>query len=97
MVFRTLSSIDIAAFKLIDKILIEFNNKIVVGGIFCDLQKALDCVYHKILLTKLELYGITETAYKRIKSYLEGRYQRVVSNNSFDSCSNCGEIKHGVP
>jgi len=69
-----------------------------VGGIFCNLQKAFDCVNHNILLTKLELYGISETAHNWIKSYLEGRYQRVVSNNiSLDSCSNCGEIKHDIP
>jgi hypothetical protein len=37
-------------------------------------------------------------AHKLIKSYLEGRYQRVVLNNdSPDSCSNRGKIHHGVP
>ena len=37
-------------------------------------------------------------AYKLIKSYLKGRCQRVVLNNiSLDSCSEWGEIKHGVP
>jgi len=37
-------------------------------------------------------------AYILIKSYLEGRYQRVVLNNiSLDSCSSWGEINHGVP
>jgi len=44
-----------------------------VGGIFCNLQKAVDCVNHDILLTNLQLYGITETAHKWIKSYFEGR------------------------
>jgi len=44
----------------------------VVGGIFCDLQKAFDYINHNILLTKLEFYEITRTAYKLIKSYLEG-------------------------
>jgi len=69
-----------------------------VGGIFCDLQKAVDCVNHNILLTKLEFYGITGITYKLIKSYLGGRYQRVVLNNHSSSlCSNWGEITHGVP
>jgi hypothetical protein len=69
-----------------------------VGGIFCDLQKAFDCINHNMLLTKLEFYGIIGITYKLIKSYLYGRCQRVVLNNhSSSSCSNLGEITHGVP
>jgi hypothetical protein len=71
------------------------NNRMMVGGIFCELQKVFYCVNHNTLLTKLELYGITDTAYKLIKSYLEGRYQRVVLNNN--SYCNWSEIKHGAP
>ena len=89
--FRTSSSTEKASYKLID-ILNALNNRLMVGGIFCDVQKAFDCINHNILLTKLEFYGIT---YKLLKSYPKGRYQRVIFNNH-SSCSNWGEITHGV-
>jgi hypothetical protein len=41
-----------------------------VGGIFCDLQKAFDCVQHKILLDKLKFYGIDGKFKTLINSYL---------------------------
>jgi hypothetical protein len=66
-------------------------------GIFCDLKKAFDCINHIILLTKLKFHGITGITSKLIKSYLQGRYQRVVLNNhSSSSCSNWGKIIHSV-
>jgi hypothetical protein len=50
------------------------NNKLVVGGIFCDLEKAFDSVNHNILLSKLEFYRITGKNNALYKSYLENRY-----------------------
>ena len=95
--FRTSSSTEKASYKVTDDILNALNNRMMVGGIFCDLQKAFNCVNHDILLTKLKFYGITGITHKLIKSYLQGRYQRVVLNNhSSSSCSKWGEITHGV-
>jgi hypothetical protein len=54
------------------------NNRMMVGGIFCDLHKAFDSVNRNILLTKLEFYGITGPSLKLIKSYLYGRYKSVI-------------------
>jgi hypothetical protein len=50
----------------------------VVGGIFCNLQKA----NHNILLIKLEFYGVAGTILTLIKSYLEHRYQKVILGNN---------------
>jgi hypothetical protein len=75
------------------------NNKALVGGIFCDLQKAFDCVNHNILIDKHEIYE-TEGKFKTlITSYLTGRYQRVVLGNKSNngSTSKLEMIKCGVP
>jgi len=36
----------------------SINQKMHVGGTFCDLAKDFDGIYHKILLPKLNFYGI---------------------------------------
>jgi hypothetical protein len=48
-----------AVYKLINEVLNALDNKQIVGGIFCDLTKAFDCVGHDILISKIEKYGIT--------------------------------------
>jgi hypothetical protein len=67
-----------------------------VGGIFCDLKWAFDCVNHDALLSKLEFYGVFGKASALIKSYLSDRYQRVVVNKEH-LYSDWGKIKNGVP
>jgi len=75
------------------------NNNLPLGGIFCDLQKALNCVNHKILLQKLEFYGVEGKFKALIASYLTGRYQRVALDNitAKSNSSKWEMIKCGVP
>ena len=63
-------------------------------GVFFDLQKALDPVNYKVLLSKLEHYGITGNALGWFQSYL---------TNGMQFVSTCGKdsyplgITCGVP
>jgi len=60
--FRNNSSTEIASYNLINNTLKALNNKMCVGGIFCELTKTFDHVNHNILLSKLEFCGITGRA-----------------------------------
>ena len=71
-----------ATFTLLNKILLYLHRKNVVGGLFCDLHKAFDCVNHDILLAKMEFYGISGIANKLMRSYLENRCQKISMTDS---------------
>ena len=60
------------------------NNKFSIG-IFLDLAKAFDTVDHKILIAKLEHYGVRNIALDWFKSYLSSRYQQVSCNGNLSS------------
>jgi hypothetical protein len=71
--FRINSSTEAASYNVINKVLKAMNNRFAVRGIFCDLERTIDCVNHGILVDKLEFYGISGKFLTSIKSYLRGR------------------------
>jgi hypothetical protein len=78
--FRCNNSTEIAICTLTSNILSSLNNKPIVGGLFCDLLKAFDCVNYDILLSKMKFCGILSVANKLMEFCLRNRYQRVVIN-----------------
>ena len=86
---------------LLTLILSAFEKNMYVGGLFCDMHKAFDTVNHKILLAKLQYYGIADTGtpIKLTESYLENRYQKVIITNNRNTTpsSSWERIKCGVP
>ena len=61
---------------------------------FIDFRKAFDCVQHPVLLDKLAELGLHPEVLEWFKSYLTGRKQRVLANNSYSSWEN---VTQGVP
>jgi hypothetical protein len=68
-------------YKLVNEINKTLNSRNLIGGIFCDLEKAFDCVNHEVLLSKLEFYGIKGNAKLWLESYFRNRYQWVLITN----------------
>ena len=98
--FRVGLRTDNATYKLTTEILNAMNNKLQIGGIFCDLDKAFDCVNHDILLSKLKFYGINDKYFQLFQSYLNNRYCRTALYNNSDNrniVSNWATVRHGVP
>ena len=60
--------------EITTEILNDMNNKLLVGGIFCDLEKTIDCVNQDILLSELKLCGISDKDFQLYQSYLGNRY-----------------------
>lgn len=83
-----------AVIKLVDYIAIAVDKKYFTLGIFVHLKKAFDTIDHKLLMNKLEQYGIKGRAYSWLESYLDNIYQYVHFN---DHQSEMCKLTCGVP
>ena len=90
---RNLGTTD-ALTKTVDFIYKNLGKSKPTAAIFLDLTKAFDTVNHKILIDKLDCYGIRGLALQLIKSYLINRKQFVRANGANSSFSN---LTMGVP
>jgi hypothetical protein len=98
--FQRNVTVDDAVYGLLDEVLTAFNNQSKTKGIFCDIEKAFDCVNHDILINKLEVYGLSGTSKKLFTQYLKDRYQRVIMKDTSSHnvlISKWSKILHGVP
>ena len=68
--FRIIGSTEAASYNVINRILKVVNNRVSVGGIFCDFEKASDCVHHGNAVDKLVFYKISGKFLTLIQSYL---------------------------
>ena len=65
-----------------------------VRGVFLDISKAFDKVWHQGVILKLKQNGISGNLLKIIEDFLSNRYQRVVLNGQ---SSNWAAVNAGVP
>ena len=92
--FRSGHSTTDAVAELVSNILLGFDKQEMTLAVFLDLSKAFDTVDHKILLSKLERYGIRGVALDWFQSYVSNRKQFVQYKTAR---SNSSDIEYGVP
>ena len=85
---------DYAVMDIYEKLLSNLDKKLNTCAIFLDLAKAFDSVSHKILIQKLQNYGIHGKLLDLFVSYLSSRSQFVKFDNTQSSLI---DILFGVP
>ena len=73
---------------------LDINPSIDTIGIFLDMSKAFDKVWHKGLICKLKSYGVKSKLISLLNDYLSNRKQRVILNGVTSSWK---PIMSGVP
>ena len=92
--FRKDHSIEQAIIEITDNLKNSIDNNLFTCGVFLDFAKAFDTVNHKILLSKLERYGIRGIALQWFTSYLKDRQQYVSIG---DTKSSMQSVICGIP
>ena len=92
--FRKQNSTVHALIQITEKIKHSIENGRYGCGIFIDLRKAFDTINRKILISKLEHYGIRGVPLQRFESYVSERKQYVYLNGH---SSDLRKISCGVP
>ena len=92
--FRNHHSTNHALISITEKIRKALGEGKFASGLFLDFQKAFDTVNHKILISKLEHYGIRGLPLHLFQNYLEKRTQFIEINKK---SSDVLPINHGVP
>jgi hypothetical protein len=75
------------------------NNNVHISGVSCNVAKTFYCINHKMLLSKLNFYGILGIAGQRFKSYWHNRKQQVEiksANSNYKTYPEWDVIKHEV-
>ena len=74
--------------KLLEEWRQHLDHNKIVGGVFMELSKPLDCVSHDLLIAKLAAYSVDENLLMYIYCYLLNRKQCVRINNVHSSFQN---------
>ena len=80
--------------KFTHEIYKSFDDGLDVHGVFLDISKAFDKVWHKGLICKLKQNGISSNLLDTTTDFLNSRKQRVALNGQFSSWTS---IEAGVP
>ena len=92
--FRLNYSTNSALMSIVENIQTQLDNGEFPTGVFVDLRKAFDTVDHRVLLQKLEHYGVRGISKKWFSSYLTNRKQFV----SIENCNSTTKtVLTGVP
>ena len=92
--FRKHHSTTDAIMSLVGEALKAFDRGMMVLSVFVDLKKAFDTVPHGLLISKLQLMGVTDVALTWFQEYLRNRQQFV----SINGCTSpTRQVSIGVP